>query len=53
MGAETTGPRGPEVAPIAGIAFGADSLGMVVAVLKRMRINLIRLGRIEPPRRGG
>lgn len=50
VGAVTSGLRGTEVAPIADWAFGLVAAGMGVAFLIRLRINLIRLGRIEPPR---
>ncbi len=49
VGAITTGLRGPEVEPIADWVFGFAAAGMGVAFLNRLRINLIRLARIEPP----
>ncbi len=52
VGAMTSGLTGVEVAPIANVAFGIVSAGMAVAYLIRLRINLIRLARIEPPRQG-
>ena len=51
VGAVTSGLTGPEVAPYANIAFGIGCAGMAVAYLIRLRINLIRLARIEPPGR--
>jgi len=51
-GAMTSGLTGVEVAPIADVAFSLVCVGMVVAYLLRLRINLIRLARLEPPRRG-
>ena len=41
------------VARVADIVLAIASAGMLYAVLARLRINLIRLARIEPPRRGG
>ena len=52
VGAVATGLSGPEVAPIANVAFAVVCVGMAVALLNRVRINLIRLARIEPPRQG-
>ncbi len=52
VGAMTSDLTGVEVAPIANVAFGIVCAGMVVAYLIRLRINLIRLARIEPPRQG-
>lgn len=51
VGAVTSGLTGPEVAPFANIGFEVASAGMAVAYLIRLRINLIRLARIEPPGR--
>jgi len=52
VGAMTSGLTGPEVAPYANVGFGIACAGMAVAYLIRLRINLIRLARIEPPRGG-
>ena len=52
VGALTSGLTGVEVAPIANVGFGVACAGMAVAYLIRLRINLIRLARIEPPRQG-
>jgi len=50
-GAIATGLGGPQVAPIANAVCGVACLGMAYALLSRFRINLIRLARVEPPRR--
>jgi len=50
VGSVTTGLTGPEVAPYANVVFGVACAGMALAYLLRLRINLIRLARIEPPR---
>lgn len=50
VGAVTTRLTGPEVAPYANAVFGVACAGMALAYLLRLRINLIRLARIEPPR---
>jgi len=52
VGAMTTGLTGPEVAPYGNAVFGVACAGMAVAYLLRLRINLVRLARLEPPRQG-
>jgi phosphatidylglycerophosphate synthase len=42
---------GPQVLRIANVVFGLVCVGMLYTVLARFRINLIRLTRLEPPRR--
>ena len=49
--ARWTGITAPEVARVANVVVTLVCVGMVYALLHRMRINLIRLARIEPPRR--
>lgn len=48
-GARWMGLTGPAVARVANVVMALVCVGMVVALLNRMRINLIRLSRIEPP----
>lgn len=48
-GALWMGLTGPAVARVANVVMALVCVGMVVALLNRMRINLIRLARIEPP----
>ncbi|MEK7667700.1 MAG: CDP-alcohol phosphatidyltransferase family protein [Gemmatimonadota bacterium] len=48
-GALWTDLTGPAVARVANVVFALACVGMVVALLNRMRINLIRLARLEPP----
>ncbi len=50
-GAVFTGLSGGQVTRIANIVFVLVSLAMLYSVLARFRINLIRLSRIEPPKR--
>jgi len=50
-GAMWAGLTGAEVARIANIVFVLVCLGLGYALLARFRINLIRLSRMEPPRR--
>jgi phosphatidylglycerophosphate synthase len=50
-GAMWAGLTGAEVARIANIVFVVVCLGLGYALLARFRINLIRLSRMEPPRR--
>ena len=45
-------PAAVTVTRLATIVVAGASVGMAYAVLARMRINLIRLARLEPPRRG-
>lgn len=49
-GALWTGLSGPAVARVANVVCVLTCVGMAFAVLNRMRINLIRLARLEPPR---
>lgn len=48
-GALWMGLTGPAVARVANVVMALVCVGMVVALLNRMRINLVRLSRIEPP----
>jgi phosphatidylglycerophosphate synthase len=50
-GALWTGLSGPAVARIANVVLVLITVAMGYSLLARMRINLIRLARIEPPRR--
>jgi phosphatidylglycerophosphate synthase len=49
-GAVGTGLSGPAVARIANVVLALVCVAMAYALLARVRINLIRLARIEPPR---
>jgi phosphatidylglycerophosphate synthase len=51
-GASWAGLTGAEVARIANVVFVVVCLALGYALLARFRINLIRLSRMEPPRRG-
>lgn len=42
---------GPQVLRIANVVFGLACAAMLYTILARLRINLIRLTRLEPPRR--
>ena len=52
-GAVGTGLSGPAVARIANVVLALVCVAMAYALLARVRINLIRLARIEPPRLSG
>lgn len=51
LGAMGAGLTGAEVARIANVIFVLVSIAMLYMLFARFRINLIRLARIEPPRR--